>query len=145
MSLSEFLKAPVITASAEDSVLHAARLMRDKKVGSVIITNEEKLIGILTDRDIALRVVTDSKDPGTTKIRDVMTPHPFMVPEGFGLWELIQTMKKNGVRRYPVVSGDGKLVDIITMDDLIELLGAELSAMGSTIAFELGHEKLITV
>lgn len=145
MTLARFCKWPVITASPEDNVLHAALLMREKKIGAVVMVDEDRPIGILTDRDILLRVMTDGKDASTTKIRDVMTKNPFLVSEGIGIWELIQTMKKNAVRRYPVVSGDGKLVGIITMDDLIELLGTELSGMGSAIAAELGHEKSAVV
>jgi CBS domain-containing protein len=145
MSLLEFCKAPVVTASAEERVLHAARMMRDKKVGAVVITEGDKPVGILTDRDITIRVTLESKDPSTTMIRQVMTSKPHTIPEGMGLWDLIQEMKKTGVRRYPVVSGDGKLVGIITLDDLMELLGTELSGIGRTIALELGHEKLVTV
>lgn len=139
MSLSDFCKGPVVTATPEETVRHAAELMRDRKVGAVVMTEKDRPIGMLTDRDIVLRVTTHGKDPSTTKIREVMTPNPTVVSEEIGIWELVQTMKKQAVRRYPVVSGDGKLVGIITLDDLIELMGAELSGLGNTIAAELGH------
>jgi CBS domain-containing protein len=114
--------------------------MRDKKVGSVVVTEQDRPIGILTDRDIVLRVMAKRKDPSTTKIRDVMTSNPIVVSEAIGVWELIQTIKKHGVRRCPIVAGDGKLVGMITMDDLIELMGEELSGLGRAIASELGHQ-----
>ena len=119
--------------------------MRDRKVGALVITEEDRPVGILTDRDLVTRVITERKDPFSTRIRDVMTAKPIVVSEAVGIWELIQTIKKHSVRRYPVVSGDGKLVGIITMDDLIELMGAEMAGLGSAIAVEVGHEKPATV
>ncbi len=140
MPLADFCKGPVITLTPEDKVFQAAQLMRDRKVGSIVVTKEDKPIGILTDRDILLRVMVEKKDPSATLIRDVMTPNPFTVPESVGVWELIQAMKKHSVRRFPVISAsDGKLVGMITMDDLIELMGDEMSGLGRAIAVELGH------
>lgn len=139
MALSDFCKGPVITASPEQNVLHAATLMRDKKIGSVVITKDERPIGILTDRDIVMRLMTDSKEAFNTKIQEVMTKNPYVVPEGIGIWELIKMMKKYAVRRFPVVSGEGKIVGMITMDDLIELMGEELSDLGHTISEGVDH------
>lgn len=139
MTLASFCKGPVITASPDQNVRDVALLMQDNKIGAVVITEQEKPIGILTDRDIVLRVIISGSEPSGTKVRDVMTKNPYIVPEGIGIWELIKTMRKHAVRRFPIVSGDGKVVGIITMDDLIELIGAELSGLGSTLANELGH------
>ena len=143
MSLKELLKRPVITVFPDEGVMQAARLMREKKVGAVVVVEEHRPIGILTDRDIVIRVMTESKELATTTVRTTMTPRPITVPEGTGVWELIQTMKTHGIRRCPVVSEEGILVGIMTMDDLIGLLGNEMAALGSAIAFELGHEKLV--
>ncbi|HEX9756570.1 MAG TPA: CBS domain-containing protein [Nitrospiria bacterium] len=142
MALSDFCKGPVITASPEESVLHASILMRDNKIGSVVITKDERPIGILTDRDIVMRLMTDSKEGFNTKIQEVMTKNPYVVPEGIGIWDLIKRMKKYAVRRFPVVSGEGKIVGMITMDDLIELMGEELSGLGHTISQEVGHGEM---
>ena len=140
MPLADFCKAPVIAVSPDQKLLDAVDLMRDKKIGSVVVTEQDRPIGILTDRDIVLRVLAKRKDTSTIKIRDVMTSNPIVVSEAIGIWELIQTIKKHGVRRFPIVAGDGKLVGMITMDDLIELMGEELSGLGRAIASELGHQ-----
>ena len=141
MPLTDFCSSPVITISPDEKVLAVAHLMRDKKVGSVIVTQQEKPIGILTDRDIVMRVTAERKDASAIKVRDVMTANPVLVSEETGIWELIQGMKNYGVRRFPITAGDGKLVGIITMDDLIELIGEELSGVGRAIASELGHTR----
>jgi CBS domain-containing protein len=139
MPLADFCKAPVVTISPEEKVIHAAQLRKDKKVGSVIVVKEERPVGILTDRDIVTRVTADRKDASITMVKEVMTPNPVLASESVGVWELIQTMKKHGVRRFPIVTSDGKLVGVITMDDLVELIGEELSGLGRTIALELGQ------
>lgn len=141
MPLIDFCKAPVYTIAPDKFAIEAAELMRDKKIGCLVVTEFEKPIGILTDRDLMIRVLAEGKDPSTTKIRDIMTSEPVMVPETVGVWELVQTMKKHGVRRFPVLAGDGKLVGMITLDDLIELIGDEMSGLGEAIASELGHTK----
>jgi CBS domain-containing protein len=129
----------VITISPDQKVLEAVDLMLDKNVGCVVVVEQDRPIGILTDRDIVLRVMANRKDAATTLIQEVMTPNPIVAPEAIGIWELIQAMKKHAVRRFPIVAGDGKLVGIITLDDLIELMGAELASLGRGIATELGH------
>jgi CBS domain-containing protein len=129
----------VITILPDQKVLDAVNLMSDKNVGCVVVVEQDRPIGILTDRDIVLRVMAKYKDASTTAVRDVMTPNPILAPEAIGIWELIQSMKKHGVRRFPIVAGDGKLVGIITLDDLIELMGEELADLGRAIATELSH------
>jgi CBS domain-containing protein len=133
MPLKDLCKLPLITLSPEAKITEAAKLMQESKVGSVIITQDEKPVGILTDRDIVVRVIAPRKDPSTTPISEVMTRNVVVANESSGTWDVIQLMKHHGVRRFPVVSGSGKLTGIIALDDLIELLGEELSALGRAI------------
>lgn len=143
MPLTDFCKAPVISISPEDTVLAAAELMRDRKVGSLVVTKEDRPVGILTDRDLVTRVMALHKESKTLKIQEVMTKNPVVASEALGIWELIQMMKKHAVRRMPIVSGDGKLVGVITLDDLIELMAEELSGLGQTIAAEVPGRKTV--
>lgn len=139
MPLADYCKFPVVTLSPERTVLEAAQMMRSSNVGSVVITEQDRPIGILTDRDIVLRITALNQDPSSIPVRDVMSRNPVVVSEDLGIWELIHMMKKHAVRRFPIVSGDGKLVGIITLDDLIKLMGEELSGLGQAIASELSH------
>ncbi len=139
MPLADYCKFPVAILSPDRTVLEAAQLMQARNVGSVVITDQDRPIGILTDRDIVLRITAQKKDASSIPVRDVMSREPVVVSEDLGIWELIHLMKKHAVRRFPIVSGDGKLVGIITLDDLIKLMGEELSGLGQAIASELGH------
>ena len=139
MPLTDFCKAPVITISPDQKVLDAVNLMMNKNIGCVVVIEQDRPIGILTDRDLVVRVMAKRKDAANTLVREAMTPNPILASEAIGIWELIQAMKKQGVRRFPIVAGDGKLVGIITLDDLIELMGEELADVGRAIAAELSR------
>jgi CBS domain-containing protein len=143
MPITDFCNTPVVTISPDQQVLKAVKLMRNKNVGAVVITAQEKPVGILTDRDVVMRVTAEGREASTTRVRDVMTPNPVVISEEEGIWELIQIMKEHGKRRYPVVSGKGKLVGIITLDDLIALIGVEMSGLSQAISSELGYTALL--
>jgi len=143
MPITDFCNTPVVTISPDQQVLKAVKLMRNKNVGAVVVTAQEKPVGILTDRDIVMRITAEGKEASTIRVRDVMTPNPVVISEEEGIWELIQIMKAHGKRRYPVVSGKGKLVGIVTLDDLIGLMGVEMSGIGQAISSELGYTALL--
>jgi CBS domain-containing protein len=143
MPITDYCKAPVVTVSPDQNGLEAVRLMRDKKLGSVVVTEKEMPVGILTDRDILMRITAEGRDASSTKIREIMTPNPVVVSEMVGIWQLIQIMKQHAKRRYPVISADGKLIGIITLDDLIELIGLEMAGLGQAISSELGYTVLL--
>ncbi|HEX9757085.1 MAG TPA: CBS domain-containing protein [Nitrospiria bacterium] len=139
MPISDFSNSPVVTLSPGHIVMEAIKLMRDQKVGAVVITEKEKPVGILTDRDILLRVTGEGLDAISTKIRSVMTPNPIVISQEKGVWDLIQTMKQHGKRRFPIVDHVGKLVGIMTLDDLIALMGVEMCGLGQAISSDLGY------
>jgi signal-transduction protein with cAMP-binding, CBS, and nucleotidyltransferase domain len=134
MPVFECCRTAVVTASPEASVREVARLMSESNVGSVVIMTDDCCpIGIVTDRDLVTRVMAPDRNPKTTKIREVMTTDLVVVEENTGLYEALQCVRDKGIRRLPIVDGDGKLVGIITMDDIIRLLGQELQCMGEVI------------
>jgi CBS domain-containing protein len=87
MSLLNFARTDIVTISPEASVLEAANLMAAKKVGCLVVVENGKPMGILTDRDIVLRVVQPECDPIQTATRDVMTKNPITLGEELGLFE----------------------------------------------------------
>jgi len=134
MTVFECCRRAVVTASPEASVREVARLMSESNVGSVVIMTDDCCpMGIVTDRDLVTRVMAPDRNPKTTRIREVMTTDLVVVEDGTGLYEALQCVREKGIRRLPIVDREGKLVGIITMDDIIRLLGQELQCMGEVI------------
>jgi CBS domain-containing protein len=133
MTLAECCSKDVVMASPDSSVVEAARLMEERNVGSIIVTEEERPVGIITDRDIALRVIAQGKRPEETTIRDVMTPDPVTLNGNMEIFEAIEYVTREGIRRLPIVEADGRLVGIITLDDVIGILGKEMSNVSEAI------------
>jgi CBS domain-containing protein len=99
------------------SVVEAARLMRAQDIGSLPITDEEKLVGMITDRDITTRVVAEGADATTTSVEDVYSRDLISVEPDRGLEEALQLMARHQVRRLPVVE-NGRLVGIVAQADI---------------------------
>ncbi len=133
MGLMEFAQAEVITLPPTASVADAAALMADMNVGSVVVAEGLKPVGILTDRDIVVRVVRVGLDPDETPVFRVMTPEPLVLEEQMSLFEALEGVKHKGVRRYPVVDYEGNLVGIFTLDDVLQLLGLEMAAVARVV------------
>ncbi len=126
MHIRKITKKKVITVNPKDKVIKAARLMDKKNVGSVVVVQNGKPVGILTDRDIAIRVVAKQADMDSTLVKDVMTGRIVTGREGQRAAELAKVMHENGIRRVPIVDKKGKLTGIITLDDLLYLIGIRL-------------------
>ena len=99
------------------SVVEAAQVMREEHIGSLPITDEEKLVGMITDRDITTRVVADAADPETTSVGDVYSRDLVSVEPDEDLEEALQLMARHQVRRLPVVE-NGRLVGIVAQADI---------------------------
>lgn len=132
MTLEKLARSDVITASPETDVRKIARLMNDELVGSVVVTEGDDPIGIVTDRDLALGVLLEERDPDATTAADVMSDGVHTIDVDAGFYEATQRMNEANVRRLPVVD-DGGLVGIITLDDLSELLADEQSELVGVI------------
>ena len=102
---------------ASASVVEAARLMRDEHIGSLPITDDEELVGMITDRDITTRVVAEAADPKMTSVGDVVSRDLISVEPDEDLEEAVQLMASHQVRRLPVVE-NGRLVGIVAQADV---------------------------
>ena len=105
------------TIGASASVVEAARLMREEHIGSLPITDNERLVGMLTDRDITARVVAEAADPKTTPVGKVYSGDLISVEPDKDLDEALQLMARHQVRRLPVVE-NGRLVGIVAQADI---------------------------
>lgn len=113
----EIMTSNVTTAGRETTLREAARLMREGDIGSLPVTEDKKLVGIVTDRDIVVRAVAEGKDT-ETKIGDVMTTEIFSVKADDFVFEAIRLMGDRQVRRVPVTDETGELIGIIAMADV---------------------------
>lgn len=125
----------LVTASRDASCQDLAKLMADHNVGSVVIEEQDKAVGIVTDRDITLKAVSEGRDPKGTKASDVMNSKVYTCDAEDGVFELCGEMRKHGVRRMPVMEND-KLVGIVTLDDLVMLLEDEMHDLSEVIRAE---------
>jgi CBS domain-containing protein len=136
MSLENFCRKPIVKISPDANIIAACRLMAEKNVGCLVAENEGKLCGIITDRDIALKVTGSERDPQETAVKDIMTADPIRIGVNRDLHHLTSLMHAYHVRRVPIVDGFNTTLGIVTMDDLIALLSDEMSQIGKAIADE---------
>jgi CBS domain-containing protein len=107
------------TVRPDSTAVDAARLMREEDTGIVPITGDDgRLVGVVTDRDLAMRVVGEEKDPRMTKVTDIASQNLVTVDPDQDLDEALQLMAEHQVRRLPVVEEDGKLVGILAQADV---------------------------
>jgi len=126
MHIRKIKKKKVITSSPNDSVVKAAKLMDKNGVGCVVVIMNKKPIGILTDRDIAVRVVARKADLNRTKVKDVMTTSVITGEDSQRAADLAKVMQDNGIRRVPTINKRGELTGIITLDDILYMIGVRL-------------------
>lgn len=134
MTVGRFCTREVIVCQATDTVQEAAMLMSEHNVGSLIIVDDTQYpVGILTDRDLVIDVLAKGTDP-TAKIADISFMKPVIIQEETPLEDAVKLMRKNVCRRLPVTDTNGRLIGILSTDDVIELLSEEMSDVSSIIS-----------
>lgn len=132
MKIRDIAREDVVTALPDASVQDLAELMRDKNVGSVVITEEETPVGIVTDRDITIDVVAGEQDARERIARDVMSERVIFAGPDQDVFDVVKDTADQTVRRIPVVE-DGKLVGIVTFDDLYLHYVTALQKLGGVV------------
>ena len=132
--LKQLAIKPVITAPARMTIAEAARAMKQKNVGALIVVNAGRPLGVLTDRDIVVDVVAAGKDPDAVRVEDVMRKKPATLREDLRLMDAARIFAKTGVRRLPVVDKAGRVSGIVALDDLMMLLGNEMGLVAGALA-----------
>jgi CBS domain-containing protein len=117
-SIKDVMTSDPCTIDADKPVAYAAKMMRDEDVGLAPIVEGDKLIGTLTDRDIAIRVVAEDKDPNQVTVREVASKQVVTIDPQQDLSEALRIMAKHQVRRLPVVEEDGRLVGVVAQADV---------------------------
>jgi CBS domain-containing protein len=106
------------TVAPDATVVDAARIMRDEDTGVVPIADGDNLVAVITDRDLAIRLVAEGKDGSSTTVRDIASKDLVTVDPQQDLDEALRLMAKHQVRRLPVVEEDGRLVGIVAQADI---------------------------
>jgi CBS domain-containing protein len=110
--------AHVQSVGPEATVLDAALLMNDHKIGSLVVMDEGQVAGIITERDLLMRVVAQRRDPAVTAVREVMTVELICCRTDTELDEVRGVMKNRRIRHLPVVDGDRRLLGLVSIGDL---------------------------
>jgi CBS domain-containing protein len=118
-TVEEIMTRDPRTVEIGDSLIDAARVMRDGDIGNVIVTDGGQVAGIVTDRDIVVRAVAEGRDPQSTTVGDVCSSGPRTLEAGDSVEVAARAMSENSIRRLPVVR-DGELVGVLSLGDLAQ-------------------------
>jgi CBS domain-containing protein len=144
MPVGEICNRDVIIVRREDTILTAAKLMRQNHVGDVVVVDEQDgsrlPVGLVTDRDLVVEIMATELDQKVITAGDIMIEELVTVKENLGVFEAIQYMRANAIRRLPVVDERGALVGILALDDLLQLLSEELVAIARLITSQQQKE-----
>jgi CBS domain-containing protein len=133
MSLERFTRRALVTITPDRSARDVADLMRDRHVGAVLVVEEDgRLVGIVTDRDLVVRALAAGSLP-EARVRSLMSTNLVVVRVSDSLDNAFSKMRHHGVRRLPIVSNDGSLLGLVALDDLLVLLGGEVSSIVETL------------
>ena len=147
MIVGNLCKTEVITVTSDEPVAAAARLMRERHVGLLVVVEAGAVkpdlmpIGVLTDRDIVTAVVAKDADAHALKVGDVMTRHPLLAGESHYLEGTLRLMRDAGVRRAPVVGSRGQLTGILSLDDVITEFAGQISDVAGAFLNEQTRER----
>jgi signal-transduction protein with cAMP-binding, CBS, and nucleotidyltransferase domain len=134
MSLRDVIDENLVSCNSETPISEVADLMKDEDVGAVVVVDENrKPIGIVTDRDIVVRCISESRDPNTP-VGTIMTASVASVGIDAELHDVVRVMKERGVRRIPVVDQNSFAVGLISFGDLFGLIAKEMSELSATTA-----------
>jgi CBS domain-containing protein len=147
MPIGDVCVRDVVVAGRGTTAREAAKLMSENHVGNVVVVEDiggrRVPVGIITDRDIVRNVVAEALDASLFTLGDLMARDLVTVREDQGVFECMQQMRINGIRRMPVVELKGGLIGIISLDDLIQLLAEEMSELAKVIVREQALETVM--
>ena len=147
MNIGELCNRVVIYVSEDESVLRAAELMRKYHIGNLVVIqfgDEDKVpIGVVTDRDIVVEVVSKGIDPEELTVGDIMSANPLMAHIEDSVSATLDAMREHGVRRVPVVDATDKLVGVVSLDDLLRLLATNIGTVASIVSGQRRKESAV--
>jgi CBS domain-containing protein len=144
MRITDICTRDVVHIGPTASVRDAAELMRNRHVGSLVVVEQPNgecfPIGMLTDRDITVGVVSMGADAANLTVADLMSRALVSCAEQDDLFAAIQSMRRHGVRRLPVLDGNGALCGLVSADDIVSAIGWHLADLSAALRAEQVHE-----
>jgi CBS domain-containing protein len=144
MQIGDICTRNVVHCNRKTTALELAQMMRNSHVGNVVVADEpdgERIpLGIVTDRDLVMQVMALEADPATITAGELMSGPLTTAGEANTVYETAELMRLKGVRRVPVVNEHGGLVGIVALDDLLKIIGEELTLLGRVFAREQMQE-----
>lgn len=138
MSLKWYRRPRLVALSPDTPVLDAVRAIESNQIGAVIVQRKGRVAGIVTDRDLAVRVIGRGLNPETTKLSEVMTTPVWTLSVEESQTEAVRVMKKRNIRRIPLLE-DGRLAGLVTLDDLLLDEAAPLDELAAVIEAQIGE------
>ena len=127
MGLLRIARTPLVTVSPEATVMEAVRIMSHESIGALAVTEENRLVGMFSERDLMLRVVSERRDPERTHVHDVMTSPVETIHRDSTADDALKVMLEKHIRHLPILDRDGKLCGMISMRSLLHEKVVELT------------------
>lgn len=147
MTIGTICNRDTIFTTRSGSIVEAAQLMREHHVGDLVVVDEQAgrrvPVGIVTDRDLVVEILAKQVEPGAVTIGDIMSTELVIARESDGLFDTLQRMRAKGVRRVPVVDAGGALAGIVAVDDFLDLLSEEITALARLVSREQARERTV--
>ena len=118
-TVDKIMTKKIVICSPDDSIMEAAKKMKNKTISSVVVVQGKKPVGIVTERDFTKKVVSANLDTKKHKVKEIMTKPVISIPPETNIYYANEYMQKKGFRRFPVANKKGELVGIITQRDLL--------------------------
>jgi CBS domain-containing protein len=145
MFVGEFCSKNAVTIPPSADLVQAAQLLRSGHVGFLVVTETGDPrgvpVGVLTDRDVVVEVVAKGVDPMAIKVADAMSRDPLVIAVGARPEYALRQMRTFGVRRTPVVDGNGRLVGVLSLDDVLDWLAGTLADAAGLVRREQRIER----
>ena len=142
MTIASLLSRPVSTLTPKATCADAARRMRRHNIGSIVIEEDGAPVGILTDRDLTVRVMAEDLDASKVTVDRVMSAFPVFLSPQHDLRSALDVMLEMGVRRLPAVNSRGRMIGIVSLDDILIELADELGKIRQLLQIERGVNSL---
>lgn len=138
MSLESYRRPRLVILNSSTSVLEACRAIEQNRIGAVIVQDHGRVVGIVTDRDLAVRALAQGLDPRETTLDKVMSAPPVTLTPADDLSDAVRLMKQYNIRRIPLVENE-RVVGIVTLDDLLLDEAAPLDELAEIVEAQLGE------
>lgn len=144
MSVRDICNRNVVVTGRDTTVSDGATLMRNMHIGDLVVAetdDDNRPIGLVTDRDIVVEVVAAGLDPTSLTVGDIMSDSIESVRGDKDFWDALDHMRQRGIRRQPTVDAQGDLEGILTLDDALGLVGEAIDSLSGLIRNEVEREK----